>query len=441
MKIEVIPVDNGLKFNFNNKIYNLTYPKKIWNEYPENIKPALIDNLAHLLTINTPLIAKQQKLEYNTSRPLFKHNFDKLIIGNIPNAVEDYEESTEDAMERFLDINYIFKKGIKLPNYKDDLEYGALVPLSLGKDSLTTFSILNEIGFPCSGLYINDTVSPSENRIKLKFLNKLKKSYDINIVTNQVEKLNDFEFWNQDETCLGYTHMTTGFCLISLPFLHKLKYNSIILGNQQDMNFSFINKDGFKAYPSYDQTKIGMEIQNEIIQEMTNSQANVYSIIEPLTNISLMKILHNRYKDMSKFQVSCDSLDSSPEKRWCHDCTKCARVFLMMRATDGDVKLVGFKDDLFKKQYKKHYALFDGNVDCYEKSTQARDQQLLSFYLSYRKGIKGYLIDLFKKEYLKEAKEREEDLFDTFFNIYPSNIPNGIKSEVKSIYKEELQEV
>ncbi|MEM5793390.1 MAG: hypothetical protein QXY45_03500 [Candidatus Aenigmatarchaeota archaeon] len=78
----------------------------------------------------------------------------------------------------------------------------------------------------------------------------------------------------------------------------------------------------------------------------------------------------------------------------------------------------------------------------YERSQEAKEEQLLAFYMAYKNGEKGYLINLFKKNFLKEAKEKEEALFKKFFSIHKSiTIPSRIKRKLNSIFKEELSEL
>jgi len=241
---------------------------------------------------------------------------------------------------------------------------------------------------------------------------------------------------------LGYTHMVTGFCFLALPFVHRFEAKHIVLGNQQDMNFIFINKDGFVTYPSYDQTTEWMLKQNEMVKEATADQVDVMSVIEPLTNIAITKILHTRYSEFGKYQVSCDCLDASDEKRWCHECNKCARNVLFMKAFGIDPKVVGLRNILLDKNNKRLFCLFNGSeVDCYEKSKEARDQQLLAFLMTYENGERGPLIEIFKKKFLEEAKEREDELRKRFFSIYKSKtMPRKVEQRVTSIYKEELSD-
>lgn len=437
---------NGLVATLNDRRFHLIYPNGFWESYPQTSKPALVDNIAHLLTINTPLIAGVKIVKYNTARPIFKPFFDKVVENSIPHSIDDYDISTHQMLKQFSETKYEFSgKPDKKFEYNGKLDLEKSINLlSFGKDSLTSTAVSTEIGLSPTAVYINDTVSPTENKIKLARVGKFTKEFGIEmfVARNEFERMNDFEFWDTDETLVGYTHMITGFCFLSLPFVNKIGAKYIVVGNQQDMNFGFKNKDGFLTYPSYDQTSEWMLEQGKMINKVTNNQTTVMSVIEPLTNIALTKVIHTRYKDFGKYQVSCDCLDASDEKRWCHECNKCARNVLFMKAFGISPKQVRLRNILLEKKNKKLFCLFGGKeVDCYEKSKKAKDQQLLGFLMAYENGSRGPLIDLFKKNFLDEAKEREEELRKTFFRIYKSKtMPRKIEKPVKSIYKEELSD-
>jgi len=64
---------------------------------------------------------------------------------------------------------------------------------------------------------------------------------------------------------------------------------------------------------------------------------------------------------------------------------------------------------------------------------------MFAFYLAYRNNAKGYLIDLFKKKFLKEVIANEDKFYKKFFKISKFvNYPKQ-KNEILSIYKEELK--
>jgi len=69
-----------------------------------------------------------------------------------------------------------------------------------------------------------------------------------------------------------------------------------------------------------------------------------------------------------------------------------------------------------------------------------RDEQLLAFYLAYKQGYKGELIDLFTKLYLKEAEKREKELREDYFGIHSTKtLPKELKDKLLNIYQEELK--
>ncbi len=429
---------SGMEVWFQGKPFRLIYPGAIWSSYPDGIKDVLVDNLAHLLTVNMPLVAGINYVRYNTAEPFFRQLFNEMVIRSIPSSTESYDEHTDEVTERFRKTIYDFSGPKKTPVFSQDVERASVTPLSFGKDSLLTFAVASEIGLDPRPVYINDSVSPVENKSKLGYVKAFSREFTpVLTVTNEVEKLNDFEFWGKDETCLGYMHMVTGFCFIVLPITNCYKAGYIFLGNQKDMDFPFINKDGVLTYPSPDQTTEWMEKQNDMVKMMTKN-VSVTSLISPLTNIAIMKVLFSRYRKYAKYEISCDCLEGTNEVRWCHECNKCARLFLFMRAVGADPKTAGFRKNMLERGNKDLFALFKPQ-DNYEKSREARDQQLLAFYLAMKNNVKGSLMDVFKEQFLEEAQEREEELQKKFFTVYDANMPGKIKKDVMGIYKEELE--
>jgi hypothetical protein len=319
-----------------------------------------------------------------------------------------------------------------------------IVPLSCGKDSLLTLALCKDIGLDPVCVYINDTVSGTENEMKLLCLKKIAGEFGVKLclVTNELENLNDFEFWDKAETCLGYSHMIAGFCFIALPLAHYFGAKYILLGNQYDMNYSFMNKDGYRAFPSFEQSRAGMKILNKTILRSTENRVNVTSFIDCINNLSIFKILNSRYRAYLKYEISCDALNTTRKNtRWCCNCSKCARLYIMMKATGIDPSFAGIKKNLLGKNSGKLYCLFNGSEkDSYEKSKKARDQQLLSFYLAYRNGAEGYLIDSFKRKFLKEAVKRAPALIKEFLCLHGGNttIPAEYRKKILSIYRKEL---
>jgi len=163
--------NSGLTVKHNNYFFNLNYPKKIWGSYPKREKRFFLDNLAYSNTLCSPLIANKSEIKYNTSKPLVKKYVNKSVLKDIPSAVEDYKIDTNKMIKKFRAINYIFKDDkIKKPVFSAETYKKAVIPFSCGKDSLLTLAVCNEIKLNPVAVYFNDTVSPSENKLKLNYL-------------------------------------------------------------------------------------------------------------------------------------------------------------------------------------------------------------------------------------------------------------------------------
>lgn len=408
---------------------------------PHRLKDFFMQEFGFLSTASMPLISEIEHLHYNTPPPLFEEKIKEIILHQIPGIGDDYDLDTQQTIQRFKNIHYQFT-GISNIDAEANADDGAILLLSCGKDSLLTLGFARELGLTVTPIFINDTTTPFENRISLETIKKIIKTQDIHIeiITNNIEKLNDFEEWNKPPSCLGYSHMITGFCFLALPFLHN-HASMVLLGNQQNMNFSFRTKQNYIGYASYDQTTTARHEQQKMLKYL-NEQFQVLSLVESLTDIAEMKILFSRYPELAKYQFSCNCLYGSDEKRWCQTCNKCARLSIFMHAHDIDIKTVGMSS-MLSRNFKKYYILFGMNpsIDRYEKSPEARDQQLLAFYLAYKNGVKGPLIDVFKRNFLSEAITREDELRKKFFRIYKTDLPNNLQIKLHAILKEELKDL
>ena len=245
------------------------------------------------------------------------------------------------------------------------------------------------------------------------------------------------EFWDEEETQISYSHLIMSFCFLGIPFLKFFNAKYLVLGNEYDLNSKFVNKDKIRCYPSYDQSFEGTRRLNEMIGKVTG--CNVTSIISPLYDLAAMKILHNRYSNLGKYQSSCAGLDAVNEKRWCYNCADDVRFFLYMKAIGQDPKKIGINRNMLDKKYIKYHTIF--NPEKKGRYERGGDLQIkFAYYLAYRNKAKGYAIDLFKKKYLDEIKVKEDRLYKKYFSIHNSSlIPKEIRKEVISIYREELK--
>jgi hypothetical protein len=185
-----------------------------------------------------------------------------------------------------------------------------------------------------------------------------------------------------------------------------------------------------------------MRQSNTMLQNLTNGGVQAISLVQPLHEMAVTKILYQRYPHLAKYQMSCHcNNEGAKNTRWCGACSKCARCFIFMKALGFDPATVGLREMLTLKD-KNHYSIFNqGKEMCaYDSVGVGRDEQLLAFHLAAKRGVQGELMELFLKEFGEETEKREEELKNEFFKVQrPENIPLSLWRKLKPIYEEELK--
>lgn len=447
--IKKYKIKNGFAFDFlSGKKYNIKYNSKVW----KNLKPAAQNNLANnFIYARTRQISLliDQNLSYNFPRPQMADFADYGIVHDLPKIADMNQISTQKLLKKFKEsgqkINYQKNnKNQKILPQKAASKNQWLLALSFGKDSLLTYGLIRELKIPHKIVFVKEM--QDIDQVEAKHKNQICRQF----IKNEKVQI-DYMHDHADEIFLSkkLTHHlhdianTNGMLafileLLPLAYFHKTRY--IALGNEANFIDAFINHDGHKSYPSFDQSIVYAKKHNQYLKKLTANNLQSVSLVEPIYNLAEYHILYHRYPDLLKYMMSC-----SPEKpgseRWCYDCPMCAKAFLYSKAVGGDPKNIKFNRDFFAKKYIHLYPLFAKKITrAYEKPQAVRDEQLLAFLLAYQRGNTGELIDLFAKKYLKEALRRQKSLRAKFFGIHTAaTIPPAYKNKILKIYKEELK--
>ncbi len=436
---------NFLKQGFHTSLLKnskILYPKDVWGSIKKENREAIAENLAYL-KISPYSMFFEQEFYFNFSKPYLKDLGDRGMIKDMPRIAAEDKTSTKKLMQmfrnkktRFRDVNMKLIEGIGTND-------SALIGMSFGKDSLLSYGIAKELDLAPKLVMVQDFWD-IESAHKLDLIKRFKKEFNAQtaIIVDELNSICDVRRMNKKKSeGIVNANAMNAYIAMFLPLAEHNKAKYLVFGNEQNLNDCFIDKEGFKVYPSYDQSSEWMQEQNKSLKEFTNNSIQVTSLVEPIYNIAEVKVLFNRYPKIAKYQMSCALLKIKKKKEmWCYNCAMCARAFLYLTSIGINPKAISFNKNFLEKKYKNLYPLFNKNISTlYEKPLAARDEQLFAFYLAFRKGKKGYLMDIFKKEYLTEAKKREDELYNRFFGIYNSySMPPSIKKKVGSIYKEEL---
>ncbi|MEM4397760.1 MAG: hypothetical protein QW757_04015 [Candidatus Woesearchaeota archaeon] len=471
MIIDCKKTNRGLRLIIDGKEYNLIFPEKIWKNYPEKLKDIFCDNYAYLKVLHLPQMLSQnwknksyknldieknfhdlKNLKFKTSYPMFKQQIFNAHLNNISFCADVDNVSTKEQLKNFLDLNVTFENyEIKNLAYFDkeerkEKEEKAIVNMSFGKDSLLTFALAKELGLNPVPVFMLDNAVKLENEYKKELIKKFSKEFntEVYIIDNQTGILHDYRTWKLPRTELGYGHLMTELLFDIMPFVYYENAKYILFGDEKSCDDTYINNEGFLSYPVYDQS-------SDWVKEMDNMASffgmKVSSFIEPLYELAIIKILHKRYPEIGKYQMSCfpDENEYGKEHYWCEHCSKCARIYIFMLANNLYPKSIGFRTDMLVKENEHLFSCFgiekkEGCSVGYDASGCGSEEQLYAFYLAYKNGFKGELIEKFKIDLLKNVEPRANELKKKYFGIHPSKtIPLKFKEKLEKTFELELK--
>ncbi len=448
----------GFRVRINAKSYPVHYPAHIWNSFPPKVKKNLVENFVFLSTFTLPVILNKRRTYFDLSSPILVSFFVRPILSYIPVCADEHSLDSFDLLKRFINSSYDFKSyNIKLFNYFPKANNRSVHLFTFGKDSLLGYAIAEEIGLnpvlvyveEPDGSYIDNKTGRRERIYENKHKDVLIKKFSeefkkpIHKIKHGLSATRQPTYFGTEEIDLPYASQLTEYALLIVPFNHYFKAKYVVYGNEASCSNTYLNKDGLRTYPAFDQSgEWVVEISKML--KLISQKISAISLIEPIHELAIMRILHKRYPHYAKYQMSCFAASNSARySRCCHACSKCARVYLFLKANNIDPAVIGYKENMFKKDKMHLYTLFgavNGNGLPYDLSGVGRDEMLLAFYLAYKNGARGYLINLFKKKFLDEAEERKEELYREFFSLHDSlTLPGHLHKKVMKIFSEELE--
>jgi len=437
--VETKEITNGISIKVEGKEFKIEYPDNIWQETPKSIQQVLVENLAFGETFFLPLVLDKKKIIYNTQLPLFEPFWFKNQIYDLFDCEQEDKVKHLSYFKQFYNLDFkfalgdsILPKSKEIPELKTD-QPTAIIPFSFGKESLTTFAICKELGVKPVLVYCQEPEHPYESEYKTKKIAELKKEFQVSVYVIK----NDpgffrygLAFGKKLGTELGWGTETTLLSLLMVPFIFKHKARYIFFGNEFSTN-KFILKNGWKSFYSFDQTTEWSKQQNNMIRLLTDNQCHVKNILEPLEQITVFHLLYHRYKNISKYHSSC--FGQKPllkNSKWCHQCFKCEKTYLLAKIYGFDPKTFGFKYDLQNnKNFIKEY--FEGYDD--------NDTDFI-FYILSKKGEKTKIIKKFIKEKIGKIQSWQK-LYDFFTHLKSSeNLPDEYQKKLLNIFNQELKE-
>ncbi|NHJ13087.1 MAG: hypothetical protein EAX95_05385 [Candidatus Thorarchaeota archaeon] len=439
--------ENGIAIDFRGETYAIGYTPEVWASTPDETKIALRDNLALAVTMHLPLVFGESRAIYHSGRPLLEAYFTQNFLKDIPSCTEVDGTDTGEVVRQFFNTEYEFRQPeIALPSALPvDSASRAIVGLSFGKDSLLTFAVADEIGLDPLPVYIVEESMTYEEKHKKALGQRFKEEFgtELLVLHHDTGRLRDYDHLGLPFSELGWGLQTTEYALELIPFAYAYNARYLLFGNEQSASATYMDAESkWVVYPCYDQSHAWTVQIDQISQMFSGWSARTGSLIEPLMDMMVQRTLARRYPNYAKYQMSCfTERESGRDYHWCHDCTICAKMYLLVVGSGIDPAAIGLRENMLTSDKKHFFTLFGGKSSfTYANTAMARDEQLFAFLCASKRGAKGGLVEEFRtSELYEEALEREDDLFKKFIHVYePISVPKALKNEVMSIYKEEI---
>ena len=439
-------LDRGFSIKINDKVIPLRYPPSIWSRFPKVHRKILMQNIAFGHTFQLPfLYTTIKKMLYSMPIPLSESFFFKGLAMALPSTaiMQSLKEHriTSNLLRKLYDTDYVFSHHkTDIPPYnRTSMSDRAIMPFTFGKDSLLTYALAKELGLKVHPIYISEPYSPYEELTKKLLSEPFRREFhtQIGFLKNTLGVLREPYGW------FGWELQLTQYSLMLLPYVYAKRAGYILFSNEQSCDDTVIDEDGFRYNPVFEQSH-GWLLQNSLMASVIGGNSlSIGSLLEPIHEIAIIKILHHRYPKIAKYQTSCD-LPYKPKSdgRWCENCSKCGRMYIYLLAHGIQPKTIGFKRDLLWSKYHHLYTIFSSNrirEFGYDQSEAGKNEQILAFYLAYKRGIRGPVMTTFARRFLAFAKKHDRTLRQTYFGIHSMRtIPADLKPKVIRIFHQEL---
>lgn len=459
--VEYNLTNSGFIVKIDDKEFEEFFPEDIWSEMPDSSKRIVAENYIACATYSLPLMNGKMSIEYGFPSPILDSFFLVPVLNYIPTISNG--ESYFEMYKKILNSVREFSNGESGKiSMKEKNSGRAVCFMTFGKDSMLSYALSEELGLNPIALYIeepdikykdtdkeeNQDEMMYENLHKNRLISLFKEEFDKKVysVNNGLGKIRYPDEFNKIGGDYGWATNLTEYSLLSLPFVYNSDAGYVVFGNESSCSTPFVNEDRILTYPVFEQSKV-WTIENSKMLNILSHDVKAISLIEPLNEIAIIKILFHRYPKYAKYLMSCFAdNNNAKESRWCYHCSKCARIYAFLVANGIDPKIVDFNENMFLKKKEGLFSLFGfekgGEIKVFDRSGLGRDEILFAFYLAYKRGVKGYLIDKFADNFLKEAESRLDELKERFFGIHSfDTIPEKFHAKLKKIFEEELYDI
>jgi len=286
----------------------------------------------------------------NTSREIYvkkflePHPFIKGRAAKLPIAVQSKYTRAKISFKNKL------KDSLNIP-WKTS-KSGYCVLSSGGKDSLLSYGLINELGKETHPIYINESgrhwyTALNAFRYSEKNIPNTTKVWTncdrlFNWMKRQMPFVKkNFANYRMDEYPIRLWTVAV-FLFGALPLMKKRGLGRLVIGDEYDTTRE-MNHHGIPHYDGlYDQSRF---FDDALSEYFTKKKWNIlqFSILRPMAEIMIQKVLVKRYPELQAEQVSCHATHIKNHRIYpCGNCEKCRRIIAILTAMDEDPGRCGY---------------------------------------------------------------------------------------------------
>lgn len=270
-----------------------------------------------------------------------------------------------------------------------------------GKDSLLSYGLMDEIGCETHPIYINEsgrhwfTALNAYNYFKKNVPNTARVWTNSDRVFNWMLRhmpfiRKDYNSIRSDEYAIRLWTVAV-FSFGALPLMRKRGIGRLLIGDEFDTTRR-TNHHGITHYDGlYDQSRyFDHALSRYYLRKGWN--INQFSILRPLSELMIQKILVQRYPHLQKHQVSCHAAHKEDGRiRPCGQCEKCRRIQGMLMALDADPANCGYNESQVQKSLENFTSQhFNQESSCVHQLTfMLAEKKLVKIPSSFKKFING----------------------------------------------------
>ena len=224
-----------------------------------------------------------------------------------------------------------------------------------GKDSLLSYGLLEEMGKQAHPIFVNESGRHWFTALNSYRYFKDRTKNTVRVWTNADRVFNwmlrhlpfirqDFQNVRSDEYPIRLWTVAV-FLFGAIPLMHKRRIGRLIIGDEFDTTVRAAYK-GIPHYSGlYDQSKYFDSALTRYFLAKGWAIAQ-FSLLRPLSEMLILKILAKRYPHLHEHQVSCHSAHVEDDRVYpCGNCEKCRRIVGMLTAIDVDPANCGYTRD------------------------------------------------------------------------------------------------